>query len=602
MLNYICKNFKKNMLVRFSYIFTLISMFTIMIFSVTYYELIKSSVKVDEFGRIDEGTEFFLNTIFMGGMIFTILVFIIFHVMNLNVLMNKKDEIKILNRLNIKRKKILWTGLIESVLVGFFSIIISGILNQLFVSFILKKMYLNNQIHIIATQFIVGGICLVIFIFYNYYMFDKKLLGKKNKNFEVKRSDKKEIIMNVTSLVISIVCLTVSFIDKRYDFLFLISIIFIIRPVYILILLILKKICSAGGSVVLFIVSNNLFFYRSKYIITMINLLISASVFLGMFSFFDSIRFSISESMNENIKYDYYAYINPLIHENVQEKLKESGITEYTISEVANADNIYKKAKIFTVNSKERNKDNLLFDTRYIKGNIMTEEEFIIVPQKIYENDSAVNKLKQYVSLEKIYPVKTFDLGRIYASKGVYVKLDKSMKLGSVLFLKNNSKNSIDNLKKITQGIELNSSAKLKKEIEEKIIKGTEQLEFFLYVVVFMTTSMLLNQFILFYGYRKEDYKVMSNLNMSNKNKNSTMFIEVVYMYMYAWIFAVPISYYFGKGALDIMLGNAYFPINYIFPLNRGTTVFLVGFLILIIGMYGLQRIIRDEKRGRSHD
>lgn len=308
--------------------------------------------------------------------------------------------------------------------------------------------------------------------------------------------------------------------------------------------------------------------YRCKRIISIISsLIISVVLLVGLQGFYNSIRKSVVNVVDETVKYNYLVtYENvPKIDEDALRLKLDKTISEdreysiaLTVKFIINDEKIY-------ITGIERNYLDMQILYLYKERDISDIFNSKNILKVIFPNKMANDKrwkvndrldLHYSEGEEKTMPItiaelyKPIDLRQAFTDRKLLSKkiYNDEGKYNSIYFMNYSEEDILNIMNELDNGkYYLSDITDIENKSKKQAVNGTELIEAYIYIFLFFTASLIVNIFILSFHDRKNEYRKLMIAGFSKRILLGSMILESVIIF----IFGTGVGWICGESFVD---------------------------------------------------
>lgn len=501
----------------------------------------------------------------------------------------REEEFNLLNNLGFYKTKIKLMLMIEVFIIGTLSVIVGSILStigaHIFMSnyniFTEPKIY--GEVYINTQMGIIGALFYIIHINLNKLRIGIYDLGVKEVYNLRKKQAKSKTILMLIGLFIAFDCRAdigyighTAFGDNWMAvktviywtaiFISLDGIIYWMFRVLEYISKVLKL-----KSLYLAIEQNIYSFKRINTIIS--SLMIAVIMLIGMKGVFESVRETTKKYVNESINYDYMVIMNefPDISENqFKEKLqkieKEDSLNSIGLNIILKDEN-NKQLRVTGIDESYNKMQRLyMLDETGNEHEIYEDSEnlnLLIPSNKAKDKEwSLGDTINEYqfegriigLNVSKIY--KPLDLTQAFTSKTLLSKkIFQRDDIYNTVYLKNYKYEDIEKILNEINCMDytISDMDTIRTQSMDQMIQGTELIEMLMYIILFLTASLIVNIFILSINDRKKQNVRLLVVGVSREVLISSMLIESTIIFAVASVIGWKFAIRFVEGGLRLL-------------------------------------------------
>lgn len=511
-------------------------------------------------------------------------------------LKGRNSEFYTLKTIGMRDKEIkdlsLKGNLVITITVYILSLLSGSILFLLFANISELTVTITSILKAAAIMVIVGG--LIQWLFMRAY----KNASQQTLTSKVKS---KEQLLNKALILLGFLLIILSMVIPELDYLFIIGIALLSLPLFLLVLLVLEKVSKRYSLVTLFLTSKQLFFYFPSFKSVITSLIFAITLFVGMFSFYDSIEKSIYGYYQDNITYEYLITLPTM--SSSSEVMTIDGFDDNKMAFGLVLESEDPKAIFYGVGE-----DFLKFEKIDVG-----KEEFttlfannengklpILIPNKKFHHIENISILENEIPAQVHGEYRSFNPDMVVVSKeNLSNKIFRNPEMINVIWVKDISSSKLERFNNnLPYKGEVVTKKQIEKEAKESIINGTESVELFLTIFILFSALMIVNIIIIFYQNRLLDYQILMRLNYQRNAQLFATFLEVIILNLYSWMIGFPLGLAFGKGAIEMMLGSLQMPVTFHLEYARIAGIFFLSLLLtlsisLLITFSGIKKMER---------
>ncbi len=535
----------------------------------------------------------------------------------------RSEEFNLLYNLGMDKKRIKRMLYLEVSIVGGISIIIGETISTIFAEVFMKKYDFDfNEIYWNASLLVF--IFTILFLIYIVNIIMRKIdIGINEKNAKkIYSIGKKEIFRKKIILIVGIVLILFRFIsvnvDTIYysiikDILFYIGVICILDGAMILIFSIINCLAKYFKVNFLYIgINENIYnFKRVKTLI--LSLIISVNLVLGMIGFFDSVKNSVVNFIDNNIFYSSICIMNDFPNKSeleLQKFIKDNFNDKKVVStlSISVKDKNNRNAILVGIDKEYYDIENVSFLKSGDKEKIFesgSEINCIFSAVKAEQNNLSLGDSVKYklddleLNVNIVEEYRPLNISQAFVSKDILSeKLFNTKGMYNSLYFVDYSEDEIEQVMNYldVKDYEINDINNLKEDYKKQAVSGTEMIETLLYISLFFTVILIINMFLLSFQERVKQYSLLRIIGVKKTTILYSIIMESSIIFVLGAYIGWKIGIEFIKAALGYMITNSSIHADVWIDVPKMISILSIAFLIIIISVIiiGVRSLNRD--------